>query len=69
MSDDEWIKTGAGAKAENYASWNITKKGLMFTFDPYQVAAYAAGSFTVIVPFSRLKSVLSQNNVLPTNQK
>ncbi|HEX8920127.1 MAG TPA: DUF3298 domain-containing protein, partial [Pyrinomonadaceae bacterium] len=35
---------GATAKAENYQNWNITKKGLMFTFDPYQVGPFAAGS-------------------------
>ncbi len=55
MSDDDWIKNGAGAKVENFESWNLTKKGLMFSFDPYQVAAYAAGSFSVIVPFDKLK--------------
>lgn len=58
LSDDDWIKNGAGAKTENFQSWNITKKGLMFTFDPYQVAAYAAGSFTVIVPYDKLKPIL-----------
>lgn len=57
MSDDEWLKTGAGAKAENYSSWNLTKKGLMINFDPYQVAAYAAGMQTVIVPYDKLRAV------------
>ena len=38
-------------KSENFKSWNITKKGLIFTFDPYQVASYAAGRFEVIIPF------------------
>lgn len=57
MSDEDWIKTGAGAKVENFSSWNLTKKGLMFTFDPYQVAAYAAGMSQVIIPYSQLKTV------------
>jgi hypothetical protein len=48
---------GATAKAENYQNWNITKKGLMFTFDPYQVGPYAAGSQTVIVPYANLKEI------------
>lgn len=64
MSDDDWIKEGAGAKAENFESWNLTKKGLMFNFDPYQVAAYAAGNFTVIIPYIKLKPILSQNEIL-----
>ena len=61
MSDDDWIATGAGADAENYKSWNLTKKGLMITFDQYQVAAYAAGPQTVIIPYSKLKGILRTN--------
>ena len=66
MSDDEWIATGAGADAENYKSWNLTKKGLMITFDPYQVAAYAAGMQTVIIPYSKLKGTM-RTNFIPSN--
>jgi Protein of unknown function (DUF3298)/Deacetylase PdaC len=61
MSDEEWIGRGAGAEADNFASWNLTKKGLMFTFDQYQVAAYAAGPQTVIIPYNDLKSVLRKD--------
>ena len=60
-ADDEWIRTGAGPAAENFQSWNLTKKGLMISFDPYQVGPYAAGSFTVIVPFEKLKSVIKKD--------
>lgn len=55
---------GATAKAENYQSWNITKKGLMFTFDPYQVGPYAYGSHTVIVPYARLKELANPDGAL-----
>ncbi|MGI8786435.1 MAG: DUF3298 domain-containing protein [Pyrinomonadaceae bacterium] len=61
MTDDEWLKNGAGADAKNFKSWNITEKGLMINFDPYQVAAYAAGPQTVIIPFEKLKDILSEN--------
>jgi hypothetical protein len=64
MTDDEWLTRGAGANAENFRSWNITEKGLMITFDPYQVAAYAAGPQTVLIPYSKLKSILKPNGVL-----
>ena len=64
MSDDEWIKTGAGATTENYQSWNITDKSLLINFDPYQVAAYAAGSQEVLIPYSALKSILRDNSVV-----
>jgi hypothetical protein len=55
---------GATAKAENYQSWNLTKRGLMFTFDPYQVGPYAAGSQTVIVPYDKLKELAKSDGPL-----
>lgn len=55
---------GATAKAENYQSWNITKKGLMFIFDPYQVGPFAAGSHTVIVPYANLREIARPDGAL-----
>jgi hypothetical protein len=52
------IKEGAGPRPENYGAWTITRKGLWVTFDPYQVAAYAAGAQHVLVPYSALKSII-----------
>ena len=49
----ESIIDGAGAKIENFARWNITKEGLKFSFDPYQVASYAQGGFEVTVPYEK----------------
>ena len=63
MSDDEWIGKGAAADADNFSNWNLTKKGLMFTFEAYQVAAYAAGPQTVIIPYEKLKNVLRKDAV------
>jgi len=57
-ADDEWIKTGAGADAKNFRSWNVTKQGLEIKFDSYQVAPYVAGPQEVVIPFEDLKSVL-----------
>lgn len=55
---------GAKAMAKNYQSWNLTKKGLMFTFDPYQVGPYAAGPQTVVVPYSQLKEIARPGGAL-----
>jgi Protein of unknown function (DUF3298)/Deacetylase PdaC len=52
------IESGAGPRADNYRAWSITKKGLWITFDPYQVAAYAAGPQYVLVPYSALKDII-----------
>lgn len=69
MSDDEWLTRGAGADAENFRSWNITKKGLMINFDPYQVAAYAAGPQTVIIPYAKLQEIAKTSAVVSALQK
>ncbi|MCD9187592.1 MAG: DUF3298 and DUF4163 domain-containing protein [Pyrinomonadaceae bacterium] len=62
--DDEWLKTGAGPKAENFSSWNIKKKGILITFDPYQVASYAAGPKEVLLTYDELKSILKKDSVI-----
>ncbi|MDX6403066.1 MAG: hypothetical protein QOH70_521 [Blastocatellia bacterium] len=58
MLDEDMMKSGASPQADNYRAWAITKKGLWITFDPYQVAAYAAGPQHVLVPYSALKDIL-----------
>jgi len=58
MLMDDQIKEGAAPRSDNYGAWTITRKGLWITFDPYQVAAYAAGSQHVLVPYSALKSMV-----------
>lgn len=60
---------GALPKAENYQSWNLTKKGLMFNFDPYQVGPYAVGPQTVIVPYAVLKEIARADGALAKMMK
>lgn len=55
---EDQIEPGAGPRADNYRAWSITKKGLWITFDPYQVAAYAAGPQYILVPYSALKDII-----------
>jgi hypothetical protein len=58
MLDEDMVKSGTEPRADNYAAWTITRKGLYITFDPYQVAAYAAGPQHVLVPYSALKNII-----------
>jgi hypothetical protein len=53
----EW-KEGAEPRAENYQVWNITPQGLLVTFDEYQVASYAQGPQSVILPYQTLRPLL-----------
>jgi uncharacterized protein DUF3298/peptidoglycan-N-acetylmuramic acid deacetylase PdaC-like protein len=62
--DMEWIEKGAGASEENYKAWNLTLSGLQITFDPYQVASYAEGEHTVVIPYSVLKNLIDPNGPL-----
>ncbi len=58
MLDADMMKSGTSARADNYKAWAVTKKGLWITFDPYQVAAFAAGPQYVLVPYSALKDLI-----------
>jgi len=64
LSNREWVERGAAAKAENFRNWNIGRDGLIFTFNEYQVAPYAAGSFEVTIPYARLVPVIRKNGIL-----
>lgn len=63
---DEMIQEGAGPNLQNFKSWTISKKGLVITFDAYQVGPYAAGPQTVLVPYSVLKDLLNPDGPLRT---
>jgi hypothetical protein len=55
---------GATPTPENYRNWNLTPDGLMITFDEYQVAPYAAGPQTVIVPYNELQALINPQGPL-----
>jgi len=61
MLSNDMIQSGASARADNYKAWAITKKGLRITFDPYQVAPYAAGPQHVLVQYSALKDLIKSD--------
>ncbi|MBI1279033.1 MAG: DUF3298 domain-containing protein [Anaerolineaceae bacterium] len=43
---------------DNYKNWALTDKSIIFFFDPYQVAAYAAGPQKVEIPLTTLHTLL-----------
>lgn len=49
-AQSSWISDGAGPKEENFSVFLINKDNIIIYFPQYQVAAYALGSFTVIMP-------------------
>jgi hypothetical protein len=60
----EW-EEGASPSPENFNSWNVTLEGLLFTFDPYQVASYAAGFQEVLVPYEAVRDILRDGGPVP----
>lgn len=58
------FEQGAEPLEENYRNWNITLDGIMITFDEYQVAPYAVGPQTVIVPYHELQSLINPKGPL-----
>jgi hypothetical protein len=45
-------------KIEANDNFAVTSKGILFNYDPYEIAAYAAGQIQLFVPFEELKNVL-----------
>ena len=64
MISEEMMQSGASPHADNYRAVAITKKGLWVTFDPYQVAPYAAGPQFVLVPYSALKDIIKPDGAI-----
>jgi len=60
----ESFANGAQPVPGNYGNWNITKDGLLITFDEGQVAAYAAGAQEVVIPYTELQSVIDPHGPL-----
>jgi len=61
MTDEDWVKEGAAPTEDNYQSFVVTDTGVRFIFDPYQVAAYAAGTQQVDVPVSVFRLISSKS--------
>ncbi len=61
---DALFAAGADPTPENYRNWNITPDGLLISFDPYQVAAYAAGPQEVLIPYAELNAIINPGGPL-----
>lgn len=66
ISEDGYMDwpEGAAPEPDNYRNWNITPEGILISFDPYQVAAYAAGPQQALVPYAVLESMIDREGPL-----
>ena len=56
--DNIYMEGSLSADAQHYQFFTFTKQGLALHFEPYHVAAYAAGPQEVIIPYDQLKTFL-----------
>lgn len=56
--DAEWIAQGTKTKTDNFSAFTFNQAGLVIYFQQYQVAAYAAGIFDILIPYEKLNSIL-----------
>ena len=57
-SDPMFYDEGTKPQLTNFSSYEVTTKGWVIHFSPYQVAPYAAGLIHVTVPWSKLNGLL-----------
>ena len=63
-ADTEMLKEGTAPKADNFKDCAITRRGIEINFEQYQVAAYAFGPQTVVIPYSQLRGILREDGPL-----
>jgi hypothetical protein len=57
--DEEWVLRGTAPDLKHFRAFNVTKKGIVLTFDEYQVDCFAAGPQIVEIPAAELRSLLN----------
>lgn len=53
------FESGLEPKLENFNNFNLTESGVVFNFDQYQVASYAAGEFHVIISYEEISDIMN----------
>lgn len=47
-------------------NFTITKDGLKFLYNPYEIKAYAYGITELVIPYSQIKEILKPNTIIST---
>ncbi len=64
LSNAPLWEQGIEPTVENYKAWNITRDGLVISFEPCQLTGCASGEFYVVVPYSEMQAVMWEKSVL-----
>lgn len=63
-ADMWWFDQGASPKEDNFKVFNLAADSLVITFNPYQVAPYAAGMWEVRIPYKVISAVLNREGIM-----
>lgn len=58
---DDMLISGAGPRDSNFMNFNFLQKGMLITFDRYQVAPYVAGTQYVLIPYIAFYEMLVED--------
>jgi len=61
LSDGYFFNEGVFTLPETFT---LTKEGIKFLYNPYEIKAYAAGTTELTVPFSKIKDIMKQSSIL-----
>ncbi len=63
--DEEWIEDGTDpGYMDTFTNFLITPSGLIMKFPAYQVASYAAGDFSVNIPYDRFEGYIDPHSII-----
>lgn len=68
MTEEEWIETGSMPSPENYnTNVGFSEDALLVVYQSYQVAPYALGQITVLIPYDKLRGIVDSEGLLGIN--
>jgi hypothetical protein len=45
-------------------TFTVTKEGIKFLYNPYEIKPYAAGTTELLIPFSKIKDIMKESSIL-----
>jgi len=61
LSDGYFFAEGVFSLPETFT---VTKEGIKFLYNPYEIKAYAAGTTELTIPFSKIKDIMKESSIL-----
>lgn len=57
--DEAWVRRGTEPEEKYFRAFNVSKSGLLLSFDEYQVDCFGAGPQAVEIPYEQLRTILN----------